>query len=656
MKILTKSLFVVFFLCSFVSTAFAAEIIKEQGGNSCIDLKAAYQTSRDTSAAVTGELNSLDTVKKADTLASLINILSILLGDSVFCVNDESVVMDTSVLKTQGLLGMVETGNQQVLSLFPTVNIVEHLAEEFVPGYGMKNSTLAQGGGQCVRSDWTECYCGNQGPDCKPVSDTWPPEEPVSPPVAGQCVTSDWTVCYCGSQNPDCKPVSDTWPPEESEPPLVGGNEKTRSMYNQMSANQRRVVRVVNEKLGNNMSVEEIFEGQEKAIEEENNAESPESLGYNYLKNTLRLDLVWAETRNIAYLFFVVAMIVIGFMIMFRNKLGGQVMVTVGNSIPKLIICLLLVTFSFSISGLVLDLGKMGMNVVTNTFVRIQERAGVQNVAPVNISGVEKLSDQAIFSLLPIDYYVEKSYEVPIIGQFLGDSLSSLSTAWGKAGGAGTTALMSGGALYTGLLSFLSQVVMDSNPLAGISGLGFSAGNVPSAVLNFFLGFAKYGLTTLLIVLILYLLIALYASVKLFITMITTYVKIMISVVLGPIQIAMGAIPGNFNSVTRWFKTLVGHVLVFVVIVAVIGFAQFLGEFVDPTKFNFFGNKGIFWPSGMIAVKGVFTVGGYLFASNAPTMVNGFMKIEEDKTMSSLGTSVKQSASKIPVIGGIFNK
>lgn len=130
----------------------------------------------------------------------------------------------------------------------------------------------------------------------------------------------------------------------------------------------------------------------------------------------------------------------------------------------------------------------------------------------------------------------------------------------------------------------------------------------------------------------------------------------MVTVVLGPIQIAMGAIPGNFDSVTRWFKTLVSHVLVFVVIVAIIGFSQYLGEFVDPAKFNFFGNKGVLWPSGLVAIKGVFTIGGYLFAANAPAMIKGFMKIEDDKTMATVGSSVKDSASKIPVVGGIFGK
>ncbi len=73
---------------------------------------------------------------------------------------------------------------------------------------------------------------------------------------------------------------------------------------------------------------------------------------------------IWSTTRNIAYLFYVVVMIVIGFMIMFRNKVGGQVVVTIGNSIPKLVLSLVLVTFSFAIIGILIDLGGILRNTI----------------------------------------------------------------------------------------------------------------------------------------------------------------------------------------------------------------------------------------------------------------------------------------------------
>ena len=77
---------------------------------------------------------------------------------------------------------------------------------------------------------------------------------------------------------------------------------------------------------------------------------------------------LWSFTRNIAYVGFVIVIIVIGFMIMFRNKIGGQVMVTVGNTIPRVIVALVLVTFSFAIVGLILDITGLLMRVAIGTF------------------------------------------------------------------------------------------------------------------------------------------------------------------------------------------------------------------------------------------------------------------------------------------------
>lgn len=89
--------------------------------------------------------------------------------------------------------------------------------------------------------------------------------------------------------------------------------------------------------------------------------------GYSDLKES-GVSGLWSVTRNIAYAFYVVIMIIIGFMIMFRNKIGGQVMVTVGNSIPKIIISLVLVTFSFAIIGIIIDAAGVARNIIEAIF------------------------------------------------------------------------------------------------------------------------------------------------------------------------------------------------------------------------------------------------------------------------------------------------
>jgi hypothetical protein len=75
---------------------------------------------------------------------------------------------------------------------------------------------------------------------------------------------------------------------------------------------------------------------------------------------------IWSAFRNIAYLAFVIIFIFIGFMIMFRARLDPQTVVNVQNSLPKLVITLLLITFSYAIAGFMVDLIYLGIYVVVS--------------------------------------------------------------------------------------------------------------------------------------------------------------------------------------------------------------------------------------------------------------------------------------------------
>lgn len=67
------------------------------------------------------------------------------------------------------------------------------------------------------------------------------------------------------------------------------------------------------------------------------------------------LDL-WKAARNVAYTFFIFVFLIIGFAIMFRAKINPQTVVTIQSAIPKAVVALILVTFSYAIAGLMIDL------------------------------------------------------------------------------------------------------------------------------------------------------------------------------------------------------------------------------------------------------------------------------------------------------------
>ncbi|MCA9376900.1 hypothetical protein H6762_00375 [Candidatus Nomurabacteria bacterium] len=86
--------------------------------------------------------------------------------------------------------------------------------------------------------------------------------------------------------------------------------------------------------------------------------------GFDVLQSINISDL-WDKIRLLSYSFFVIALIAAGFMIMFRHKIGGQMAVTIFNTIPRIILGLILVTFSFAIVGIMIDFGAMLINVIT---------------------------------------------------------------------------------------------------------------------------------------------------------------------------------------------------------------------------------------------------------------------------------------------------
>lgn len=78
------------------------------------------------------------------------------------------------------------------------------------------------------------------------------------------------------------------------------------------------------------------------------------SKGTDVLNFVLEL---WKISRNVAYLFITVILVTAGFLIMFRKQIDPYTEVSVVAALPKIIIALLLITFSYAISALILDVG-----------------------------------------------------------------------------------------------------------------------------------------------------------------------------------------------------------------------------------------------------------------------------------------------------------
>lgn len=225
-----------------------------------------------------------------------------------------------------------------------------------------------------------------------------------------------------------------------------------------------------------------------------------QGVGFSGLSNLLPL---WKASRNLAYIFFIIAFLYIGLAIMFRVKISPQAVVSIQNALPKLIIALILVTFSYAIVGLMIDL----IYVLIYVGVLAIGQTGWINVA----------QEQAKLSSL------------------------SFGEGMGLVFGGGVTAVtgMVGG-WFSGLI--ITAILGIVGVILATTGVGAVVAALPLLILG---------------------VIALFCIFKLFFALLGCYIQIILAVIIGPIQIAMGAIPGSQGGFGSWLKNLMANILVF---------------------------------------------------------------------------------------------
>lgn len=256
-------------------------------------------------------------------------------------------------------------------------------------------------------------------------------------------------------------------------------------------------------------------------LQDMNIAQPAYAQGVGFASLTPLLD-IWKIFRNIAYVFFVIIFLIIGFAIMFRQNLGGQAAVTVQQALPRIIVALLMVTFSYAIAGLLIDLMYISMFFLVAVF---SSSASLSSV----LGGMEILSDN-IFGV----------YARIITSNFAGSS----------------------GAV-------ISQLVEEM--LSGSGGLG-----------DFLAGVAA-GIAGVLGTLIIFFAI-LFAMFRTFFALAKVYIEIILSIAFAPVILMMGAIQSNVFG--NWVKGLAANLAVFpaMLVFIIIGYLLVGGEQAQITR------------------------------------------------------------------------
>ena len=144
------------------------------------------------------------------------------------------------------------------------------------------------------------------------------------------------------------------------------------------------------------------------------------------------LDL-WKIVRNIAYAFITVILVVVGFMIMFRAKSDPRTEVTLMMALPKIVMVILLITFSYAISALIVDIAAVATGLVKNLVsslpgynyqnfnaVDIWKEFGVKAFMDVVRASVEKIKSDSGIPLLGFGLMVHLVFNFALFSVMIG--------------------------------------------------------------------------------------------------------------------------------------------------------------------------------------------------------------------------------------------
>ncbi|HPT66135.1 MAG TPA: hypothetical protein PK257_02375 [Candidatus Woesebacteria bacterium] len=262
---------------------------------------------------------------------------------------------------------------------------------------------------------------------------------------------------------------------------------------------------------------------------------------------------LWKILRNVIYALASVIFIVIGIMIMLRVKISPQAVITLQNSIPKLVTSLVLVTFSYAIAGLIIDLSYWIQGMVLMIFF--------------SAKGIGL--DSSLFTgakwanLIPVDLIGTNSfYNFKNLANADFVTLSMLANA-----------TVPGGSMLA-LGGLVGQVVLGSI----IGGLGGLFGSGVGGALNWGGGAISWlvgAVGGVVLMIVLFIIIAIWL-IKLFFGLLTAYVTIIIQIITAPIMIGIGAFPNSKAGFSSWLINLISKVAVFPVVLIAVVFINYI--------------------------------------------------------------------------------
>lgn len=400
--------------------------------------------------------------------------------------------------------------------------------------------------------------------------------------------------------------------------------------------------------------------------------------GFDSLSPIMNL---WVAFRNLVYFFFIAVFIILGFGIMLRVHMDPRTVMTISNQLPGIIVAILLVTFSFAISGLLIDLMWTSIYITSNVITSVT--TGKKDAAGKDIPLISQETAQGVI----------QSTNALEAANFIGGedkktlSIADIDTGWNgglaRIADAPATAFANqmpklfdnpGGQIVMGIAGAIIGVhiqnVAKGTVRAGYSlargilnliKLGKVAAAIPTpatfavgaaaTVLDGIFSAVGFGAATwyaqdiqnIVIQTLAFLVIAiaiLWALFRLAFELIRSYIFILLDVVFAPFWILGGLIPGSSIGFGAWLREIISHLSVFPVTIGMFllgsAFMKAFGTTTNPTQFTppMIGNSNA---EGFAAFIGL---GIILMTPQVLTMMKELIKAPSFKQAGSIAGAV----------------
>lgn len=300
--------------------------------------------------------------------------------------------------------------------------------------------------------------------------------------------------------------------------------------------------------------------------------------GFDKLNGIMQL---WKTLRNAVYTLISLFFIILGIMIMLRIKISPQATISIQVIIPKIVITLILVTFSYAIAGLLIDFSYVFQGIILS-LIDSSSTTGAIN---------DNLPGYSVQSLMNIDWTgvhkITSSYFIPSSANTI---IRSVSTNLGLIVG-----------IILGLLT-----------PAGLFGLSTVVKAGAGAALGISLGYLLLDIIILIQI------------IKLFFGLAKCYINILLKIVIAPLEIGLGVFPGSKVNFSSWIVQLIANLIVFP---ATVIFLLIIIIFINAVQGT--GSTGYFWSPNLLANGGVvgaiIGLTGIILLSKIPQIVPEFI-------------------------------